>query len=1013
MSLTLITGPAGSGKTGEILERFAAELEREPVLVVPAYSDVERFEDELLARRPVALGGRVTTFARLVEMVAAAAGQVPAPPLGDAQRRALLRAVATGTELGDLAAAARRPRFVHALDAFVSEVQAASINPATLGRRLSPASTHAPGHLRDAARLCAAYAERRDSLGRSDAGAVLTATSEALRGNPASWGGRPVLFHGFDDLSPAQLELVAAIAASADVTVSVMHEPQRACLAARRRLVERLEQLGPSDRVELAHQTRSGLLTHLERSFLQDDPPRRAPDESLRLLDAAGPRNEVEQAAGAIVRLLREGAEPDEIAVILRAPAAMAGLVDEVFGEYGIPSALHVWWRFDETATGGAAVALLRAALTTRSATDLIAFLRCPGRAGSGRVDWLESEVRRRGIDSADEAIERWRDGGGRELWEVDELRAAADRGPLRLLDRMAGIVHSLAEVPHRRSAPLLAGEAAEQRAANAAANALAEVAELAASDAKLAPDPEGLVELLGATESPRSAQSTRGRVEVMSPYRARARQFSHVFLLSLQDGDFPRRGREDPFLSDAERGAAGLPERADAREEERYLFYVAITRATRRLHLSFRTTDDEGQAQSRSFLVDEVLDLLEPGPEAELTDRKGLWDTVFTRPAAPTERELARALAADRLAPQPAAAVQTERNGDGKHSFPDVLAARFERARDRADRLPGAFRVPFVIEQFASRDLIGASSLESCAECPFRYFVDHELHPRELAPDAEPLTRGSLVHRVLERLYEERRDRGEPVRATPTTLEALIARARELLSDAARDSSLAPRRAATRAIYRRMESDLIRLLRYDAEHGAGAEVHALEAAFGDAGEAHGPLELDGFKLHGKIDRIDVAPTGEAIVRDYKTGARITARKKLSEQGKLQLPLYLLAARQLWGLDVAGAVYHPLGNQRDVRPRGLLRGPADALPFGEPFVKSDITDDDAEFERHLSEARADAERIAGQIHAGHFARTPLGGSCPHYCDFHPICRRERGEKNPEEAERLEWELADE
>jgi ATP-dependent helicase/DNAse subunit B len=1007
MSLTVLTGPAGSGKTGEMLERFAGALEREPVLVVPTYADVQRFEDELLARRPVALGGRIVTFERLVELVAAAVGHVNPPPLGRAQRRALLRAVATETQLEALDAPARRPGFVDALEELVSEVHGASVGPAELEGRVMSAASGSQRHLRDVARLCAAYVERRDALGRADSGSALAATIKAFVASPAGWDGRPVLVHGFDDLSPAQLELVAAIAAEAEVTVSVVHEPGRASLAARRRLVEELERLGPGDRIDLPPRRGAGLLSHIERWFLVDEPPRAAPDGSVRLLDAAGPRNEVEQAGAAIVRLLREGTAPDQIAVILRSPEHWAPLVDEVFGAYGIPTAIHAWRRFDDTATGRGLIALVRAALTTRSAGDVVAFLRCPGRASAASVDRLERTVRLRAIESADEALRRFGEDGGRTLWEVDELRHAAARGAPRLFERVASITRGIAEFRHRRAAPVLGGvEVAEQLAAESAAEALTEVAELAASDQALAPDPDGLVELLGGVRSPRSPASLAGRVEVMSPYGARARQFPYVFLLSLQEGDFPRRGREDPFLSDSERRAVGLPDHADARDEERYLFYVSLTRATRRLHLSFRSTDEQGQADTRSFFVDEVLDLLTPGAEEELTERKGLSDTVFELSAAPTERELARALASERLTPEAPSPA-------GRGALADRLETRLARARDRADRLPGPVRVEFVRKHFSGKARIGASSLEIYAECPFRYFVDHELEPRELVPDPEPLTRGGLVHRVLERLYEERRAVGARVRATDATLDELVGRAGELLAEEAHGTSLEPTRPAARAAYRRMESDIARLLRYDASHGGEAEVAQVEAAFGTEGDARGTLRLEGFELHGKIDRIDQAPSGEALVRDYKTGSRVTPRRKLAEQGKLQLPLYLLAARELWGLDAVGAVYHPLGNQRDNRPRGLLRGPRGALPFGDPFVRDDFTRDGEEFERHLHDARGEAERIARDIHAGHLARTPLGGSCPAHCDFHPICRRERGDKNPEEMERLEREQADE
>jgi len=120
------------------------------------------------------------------------------------------------------------------------------------------------------------------------------------------------------------------------------------------------------------------------------------------------------------------------------------------------------------------------------------------------------------------------------------------------------------------------------------------------------------------------------------------------------------------------------------------------------------------------------------------------------------------------------------------------------------------------------------------------------------------------------------------------------------------------------------------------------------------------------------------------------------------EERKLQLPLYMLAVRELWGLEPIGGVYHPLGRQYGGAPRGILRGPPEASPLAERFVSRDYTPDADEFERSLVLARAEAERLAARIHRGHLARDPLADKCPRHCDFHPICRRERGEKNPRE-----------
>src|SRR5262249_58356152 len=108
----------------------------------------------------------------------------------------------------------------------------------------------------------------------------------------------------------------------------------------------------------------------------------------------------------------------------------------------------------------------------------------------------------------------------------------------------------------------------------------------------------------------------TEGRVRVTSPYRIRAGRVDHLFVASLQDGEFPRRGGAQPLLDDDQRAELGLPARADPEDEERYLFYVCLSRPARTLHLCWRSCDDEGAAESRSPFLDDVRDLLEPAPE-------------------------------------------------------------------------------------------------------------------------------------------------------------------------------------------------------------------------------------------------------------------------------------------------------------------------------------------------------------------------------------------------------------
>ena len=60
--LTLLAGPANAGKVALLLERYLGALDRDPVLIVPHGSDVERIERELLAERGALLSGQIGTF---------------------------------------------------------------------------------------------------------------------------------------------------------------------------------------------------------------------------------------------------------------------------------------------------------------------------------------------------------------------------------------------------------------------------------------------------------------------------------------------------------------------------------------------------------------------------------------------------------------------------------------------------------------------------------------------------------------------------------------------------------------------------------------------------------------------------------------------------------------------------------------------------------------------------------------------------------------------------------------
>ncbi len=76
--------------------------------------------------------------------------------------------------------------------------------------------------------------------------------------------------------------------------------------------------------------------------------------------------------------------------------------------------------------------------------------------------------------------------------------------------------------------------------------------------------------------------------------------------------------------------------------------------------------------------------------------------------------------------------------------------------------------------------------------------------------------------------------------------------------------------------------------------------------------------------MRGRIDRVDLAPGGEAVVYDYKSSPPARADRWLGERN-FQIALYMRAVEQLPGVRVAGGFYQPLSG-RDLRARGALAG---------------------------------------------------------------------------------------
>ena len=210
MALTLMAGPANAGKVALLLDRYLADIDREPVLIVPTGSDVERVERDLLTRCGALMGGSIGTFDDVFDRIASGNGGAR-PVAGDSQRALVLRRVVAGAKLDELGRSARFAGFADALGTAIAELEAGLLDPDELDG--------------DLAELYRRYRAELDRLGLWDRDLRRRYAADRLAGDLAAWDGRPVYAYGFEDLSAAQWRLLEAFAGRVDVTVSLQYEP--------------------------------------------------------------------------------------------------------------------------------------------------------------------------------------------------------------------------------------------------------------------------------------------------------------------------------------------------------------------------------------------------------------------------------------------------------------------------------------------------------------------------------------------------------------------------------------------------------------------------------------------------------------------------------------------------------------------------------------------------------------------------------------------------------------------
>lgn len=407
----------------------------------------------------------------------------------------------------------------------------------------------------------------------------------------------------------------------------------------------------------------------------------------------------------------------------------------------------------------------------------------------------------------------------------------------------------------------------------------------------------------------------TLDQLLVGSIERSRHPPIKAAFLLGFCEGDFPARINEETIFGDAERAflaAADAPlgrSREDQQLDERALAYIAVTRASEFLWISYPGADSAGRALEPSPFLPAILGAVHD-LRIETHETDGL-EAVSTpsQLAAMTVRSL-RQIAGAKLTPEAAApwlaAYDWARTSSQSRTRSALTTALRSLAPIDEATLDPAVRKMLWPAPYST----SITRLESLAGCAYRHFVQYGLRLTERARgDVSPLHLGNLYHDILEQFVNAIIESGDDF-ATMTDddiaakVDALCETRLDAYAERLGLSETQRRKTLWRA---RRELPFALRAQRDGLFRTSLRPHMTEQRFGDGQRNSLPALVlriaddREVKITGKIDRVDFVqsgPTSLAVVFDYKRS--IGKRLKLHEVYHgvaLQLIAYLLVLR--------------------------------------------------------------------------------------------------------------------
>jgi hypothetical protein len=276
-------------------------------------------------------------------------------------------------------------------------------------------------------------------------------------------------------------------------------------------------------------------------------------------------------------------------------------------------------------------------------------------------------------------------------------------------------------------------------------------------------------------------------------------------------------------------------------------------------------------------------------------------------------------------------------------------------------------------------------SEIDTFRQCPFKHELAYKQRWSKTPEEGGPLSRGTLLHEVMEAHYLAMKLNQDAKGTMPTVTESRVAEQMDTID------VLLGRRGGVRT----MQTEQQNLVEWMYEGYLAAfgydqlewEIVAVEYA----NEFWLPTVNGGrsnYKIKMKLDLImRQRTTGQLWIWDHKSCKNLPTDKMLELND--QFGLYIWGLRQL-GMEVRGAIHNACRTQRN-------KGP---MELAERFLRTPLYRTDEELNTIAVEAYKTARRAWGATKEGEAERNTNEDTCRWRCDFTETCLGSRKDRDP-------------